>query len=134
MTRALRFALLALVLLAACAHEPEPPLAITHLVVRDADAHFEALRTIDDPVTLARITELWLARRAVDIAPIPIRDYRYALDIEVEPESARWMYRPDGHTRLLSVKVEPIFAVPDSAEFNALLGIADAADRGDRAK
>jgi hypothetical protein len=128
--RALRTALLALALLAACAHGPKPSEVITRLVVRDADARFQAVRTIRDPATLARITELWVERRAVDIDPIPVREYRYALDISVDREQARWMYRPDGFTTLLALKEkeEPTFAVKDPAEFNALLGIGDPTD------
>jgi len=131
----MRPALLSLVLLVACAHKPDPKLMITHLVVRDAASKFQAVRIIDDPDVLARITELWVARRAIDEeAAVPVRDFHYALDIAVRREKARWLYREDGLAMLLSPEPDVTFAVPHPSEFNALLGIPDLADPQVRAQ
>jgi hypothetical protein len=128
-------ALLALALLAGCAHKPDPKLAITHLVVRDAASKFQAVRIIDDPDVLARITELWVARRAIEEeGAVPVRDFHYALDIAVRQEKARWLYREDGLAMLLSPEPDVTFAVPDPSEFNALLGIPDTEDPQVRAQ
>jgi hypothetical protein len=131
----MRSSLLALVLLVACAHEPDPKLMITHLVVRDAVMKFQAVRIIDDPDTLARITELWVARRALEEeSALPVREFHYALDISVKQEKARWLYREDGLAMLLSPEPDVTFEVPDPSAFNALLGISDTADPQVRAE
>jgi hypothetical protein len=131
----MRSTVLSLVLLVACAHEPDPKLMITHLVVRDAAAKFQAVRIIDDRDVLARLTELWVARRAIEEeAPLPVRDFHYALDISVKQEKTRWLYREDGLAMLLSPEPDVTFEVPDPSEFNALLGIPDTEDPQVRAE
>ena len=131
MTSAARSALLALgLLLVGCAH----PLVVDRVVVRDAQAQFQAVRTLRDPVALERFEELWLARRRVDLEPLTVRDFGFSLDITASEGSSVWMYRPDGLTMMLSQKEDDeLYAIQDPAEFNALLGIGGDEESGDRA-
>jgi len=96
-------------------------------VVRDRD--FEIVRTLDDPVSLARFTALWAAREKSGSFVESYAGFPFKIDIAASRDSGRWLYRPDGTTAILSIKSTEMYVVDDPAAMNALLGIREPQSR-----
>ena len=115
--------LLALAVVACAARGP-----VTRVVVAHRGA---ILRTISDPDTLRAFERAWLSREEIHLPDAA--DWQYKLTVGAGHDSQIWLYDPTGYAQLLTVKNTPTYRLPDSAAFNALLGVPNRALQPTRA-
>jgi len=115
----MRIAIVVLAFVVACVQMPH---VVDRVTVRGPN--FEVVRTIDDPASLTRFAELWRTRQKTKAGPTESSEYPFKLDIAANYDSGRWLYHPDGFTKVLSATSGNVYLVDDVAAFNAVLGLA----------
>jgi hypothetical protein len=95
--------------------------AVEKVVVRDAE--FKLLKTLETASELAEFNRIWV-QKGKEAEPLSVElPTQYKLDVSVNGQSTRYLYEPDGRTRVLTKGPAPVFRVKDVGDFNQLLGV-----------
>lgn len=106
------------VLAAACAGADTKP--ITQVSVRNST--FAVVKELS-PDELKTFERLWGDKSRVSEAfGVSGQELHFKLDITGGDDPGRWLYKTNGRTSELDIKLQPVFQVKDVQTFNKLIG------------